>query len=40
LPIIGHWLAKRQVFGNRDKAVELRVELLNARQQAAGQLFG
>ncbi|MNV50030.1 hypothetical protein D3C71_1420160 [compost metagenome] len=36
----GTRLAQGQVFGDADKAVDLWVELFDARQQRAGQLFG
>ncbi|MNN24111.1 hypothetical protein D3C81_1375290 [compost metagenome] len=36
----GTGLAQGQLVGDADEAVELRVELLDARQQGAGQLFG
>ena len=33
-------LQQSEVLGNGDETVELRVELFDARQQAAGQFFG
>ena len=36
----GTRLVQGQVFGDADETVDLRVELLDARQQRAGQLFG
>ena len=36
----GLGLGQREVFGEADEAVDLRVELGDARQQGAGQFFG
>ncbi|MNE43277.1 hypothetical protein D3C80_1374450 [compost metagenome] len=36
----GAGLADGQLFGDADETVELRVELVDPRQQGAGQLFG
>ncbi|VVN38605.1 hypothetical protein PS639_05220 [Pseudomonas fluorescens] len=38
--VSGFSLLERQVFGEADEAVELRIELGDARQQDFGQLFG
>ena len=38
--VSGFRLRQRQLFGEADETVELRVELGDARQQDFGQLFG